>query len=149
MSKLPPFLNNNNNLKDNLEDVLKKPSLGGADLDIMNPNGGTMIMDRSHPTFTERFSDNSHTSSVASSGLLIPPGARFDAIVPGDTSPLRLNRPGFNGPPVYAQSGEPDFDELLPPNSDIGFNRNRPFQNHMGGPSFNQGFGDPFGNRRF
>lgn len=74
--------------------------LGGADLGapghaVNDVEEEGMIMGPSHPIFTR-----DHPSS-SSSDLPVPPGARFDPI-----SPV--------GPGFYS-SGDPDFDELIPP----------------------------------
>ncbi|KAK4049308.1 hypothetical protein OIV83_004245 [Microbotryomycetes sp. JL201] len=102
-------------------------SLGGG-----SGSGGGMYVGRDHPLFRDRFSDgNGAVGGGAGGGNrlwggdgylpadAVPPGARFDPIVPGNAPPsgqimggnLGGNRgQGQRGPQGPGHSGEPDWD---------------------------------------
>ncbi|KAF9920365.1 hypothetical protein FBU30_009829 [Linnemannia zychae] len=99
-----PSRNNNNNSNQNSQDNTGAPYSG----------------DRANTGNTGPFRAGPDNDSYLPSNA-VPKGARFDPIMPDDVSQSLPNRqqrqqqgrPGQN-PPGFA-SGEPDFDELLPP----------------------------------
>lgn len=78
-----------------------------------------MIMDPSHPLFTQPPAFHPHGSGpmVFPPGS-IPPGVRFDPVTPlGPRFPMGARPPGRPGFPIRPGpwTGEPDQDEFLPP----------------------------------
>ncbi|KAI8138179.1 PI31 proteasome regulator N-terminal-domain-containing protein [Fennellomyces sp. T-0311] len=91
-------------------------SVGRSDLEPMGGlrmpgDGGGMFVGPSHPMFGGRHEDDARLPRGA-----VPPGARFDPIGPFMPDPRRGRGRGGAGAGRF--SGEPDNDELPPPNYD-------------------------------
>lgn len=99
-----------------------------------------MLMSGNHPFFRRGGDDIG--SSKSQTSISVPPGARFDPITPEGFNP-------HSNIPCHP-SGEPDPDELLPPNLTLPSKKNNlfrsPFGSGRGGG--NSGAGGPF-NQRF
>lgn len=129
------------------------PPIGRSDLDPLAGLDGTstghvplgtagadgMMLGPDHPLFRDRFAQPAQPFSGTGAGPFggdgflppgaVPPGARFDPIVPGHVPgpgpagrfPPPGRRGGFSGPGSFGglgsvrRSGDPDNDEFLPP----------------------------------
>ena len=93
-------------------------SIGQRDKDVGNKTisaqEGSMLMGPEHPFFEGNSSDLAALNSSILPPGAVPAGARFDPITGGTFLPQRQIQQKHK--PIKYPSGDPDPDDLLPPN---------------------------------